>query len=625
MAKTQPVDSKLFKQVQEHSKHLLSTHTKRNALFDNMAKMYLLTWDEENSVKSIDSNLRITISPDPRNKLIGATRLLTASEPTFEMPAEMNSAKNMTVSDKIEKAAAMMWRGGSRLWGAALHYDMALSAFLWDEVHVGVSSTEDLVEQSKGSSKATERRATESANIAPYLYEVYDPRQGYPEFDKHGLRAYYRRWDVLSGELIDSYGDDALRALGDSNRYRKVICHQYYDLEWVHVWVDGGKTPIIQKQHNLPRIPVIVAIAEGSRLFPLPEERRQPFLYSTHKSGMWKRENLSLTVLYHLIFGLGVNPLMAYNRNEPGKELTIVRKGMVNIAYLDTNESLSSPGKNMVDPQIIEGLRIAEEKVAESTIYSQTLGEPLTGANVTFSLTSLLNQAGRLPLIRVQRAVSWAIADLVKLSLIWLKEDKRKYNVEGMDLNLEPKDIPDNFEIAANLEVSLPQDKFQQAMIASQVTQGDNPLMSMREARESLLNIGQSDEMDYEIWSERAAALRYKMFIEDQVNKLRAQSMPQPQEGAPGQANGQGMMNGQPGMDGQPGPPQGMMGPGGAQPENQQNIQRLLQSMPTEFIQALQAGNEQAIAQVQQWGLTPEQVLQAAQSGGPVAPNNQAR
>lgn len=39
---------------------------------------------------------------------------------------------------------------------------------------------------------------------------------------------------------------------------------------------------------------------------------------------------------------------------------------------------------------------------AESTLYRQTLGEPL-GSNAPYSMVSLLNQAGRLPLVPLQR------------------------------------------------------------------------------------------------------------------------------------------------------------------------------------------------------------------------------
>jgi hypothetical protein len=78
---------------------------------------------------------------------------------------------------------------------------------------------------------------------------------------------------------------------------------------------------------------------------------------------------------------------------------------------------------------------------------------------------------------------------------------------------LTPKEIPEFFEIEAKLDIAMPQDLLNNVNAAVMATQGDNPLMTVSHAQQNLLQIGQPEEMQRAIWTERLSNLFYQRFV----------------------------------------------------------------------------------------------------------------
>lgn len=540
-------DMELMRQIKEHGTYLKSIHQQRNSMFTKMEQMLLMEWDEESRVRTATDNVKITKHPGARNKLMGALRLMVATDPLFNVPKDASDPTAAGISEKIEHMAEAMWTCAGRVRQQPVHYDVVLSCLTFAEMHIAVTKTSDMVEAAKGGTKAAMAKAEEIAAITPYLFDVWDPRTGYPEIGPQGLTSFYREVETTSGAVLDEFGDAAREVIQDpKKRYDKVtLCH-FWDYENHVVWLTNSDRPLIQEAHGLSFIPVVVQLGEGSRLFEKPEHQRQPFLYTLWQSGLWARQNLMLTVLYTLAFSIGSNPLYVYQANQPGKQLNIDWSRPGGTATIEANESLGPLAKQVIDPSLLQGREIADGLEEESTIYGQTLGQPL-GPNATFSETSLLHQAGRLPLITTQRMASWAIADAVKMALKWMKADKTagKARYKGAYTELKPSEIPERFELEAMLDIDLPQDMLQQANVANQLTAGENPLASQEWTRENILKIGQPKEMQKQIWGEQAAAMLFYQFLEDQMQVMqqRQQMEQMQQQGQPGQPpqGGQGI------------------------------------------------------------------------------------
>lgn len=522
-------DIEIFQGVQEHATAMKGALSNRNTAFDEYEKMYLLEDDD----LPAGSHIKKTLSPDPRNALMGAIRLLTATEPVWAVPRELNTPETFRVSTDIEKVASAIWWASSRVAKKPLHFDPVLSALLYGEIHMKATLTNDIVD--KAETPAAKNRAGRVKQMTPVLIETMNPRNGFPEFDSLGLSAFYSEYQMKVSEVRAIWGEDASAQLGTKKRYEIVTYCEYWDDTYHYVWLlEDAANPILAVEHGLDEIPIIAQICEGSELFAgSQQESRQPFLYTMRKSGIWNRQNLELTSIYTNVHAIVSNPSFVYKRNADSKTINGQMDFSIpgGITYIDLNESIEPMRKEAIDPAILKALEIAEQKGIESTIYKQTLGEPL-GANAPFSMVSLLSQSGRLPLIPYQRAASFAFSDIMKMAMRMMKGVGGKISAVGNKGIIEyyAKDIPEVFELTCNLDISMPTDERQNVVMATQATFGTNPVVSMKYAREKILKITNPDEMQEEIWAEQLAAAEIQMQILQKQQP--AQGMPPGEAGA---------------------------------------------------------------------------------------------
>jgi hypothetical protein len=549
-----------FDDIRKHAVNMQSGLATRNSMYEELEDMYML---EDDTLPGEDW-IKKTISPSARNALIGAVRLLSAADPEWSVPYNRTDYDAQKASSKMENFAAGVWDASGRIFGKPVHYNAVLAALLYGEVHLSIKMTQGIVDAMP--SGAMKDRAIHIAGMTPVLFEVLPTPSCYPEFDGMGsLAAHYFVQKMKVEQITTVYGDAALKVLGkDADRITEVTLCEYWNETFHAVWTEGSSDPIMLEEHKLPYIPITCAITEGSELFTRPGQMsRQPFLYSLWKTQLWKRQNLGLTLMNSLAFAIGANPLFIYKRSSPEAELNVDYSLPGGLIKLNLNEEYTPLAKGVIDPSIQQVMEITQSLSEESTIYKQSLGQPM-GGNAPFSMVALLSQAGRLPLVSYQRICSWVIGSAMSTALRMLKkEGKSELSVFGKSgkNSLKKSDIPEAFEITANLDISMPQDDRQNAAIAIQLAGSDNPMVSKRFARENYLNIGQSDDMQEEIWGERVAEMRYSVESQKEMIKLQAQQQQlqqqaqaqqaqQPQPGQPGQAPEQPQPGGALGLGG---------------------------------------------------------------------------
>lgn len=553
----------------QYAQHLKEQHGPRNTMMDNMVDMFMMEWGDEAKVQRILKNVKITKSPDARNHLLGAVRLLVATEPSFSVPTDKANLSAKESSSKIEHAASQLWQRASRLKQTPIHYDVVLSCLLFGEMHLAVTDTASVLQWNKGAPPAIRKRLEQIAEYTPFSVDVYDPRTGYPEFGTYGLSRYYREVETTAGRVIDDFGKPAKDALGDCNYTDEVtLCH-WWDYEKRITWIDGKDMPLVEEDRDEPFLPIIAQIGEGSMLFSEPEDQRQPFLYTLYKSGLWERQNLALTALNTMVFGFAANPMYYERVSMPGKHLEVDFDTPGYRITLLPGEEFGPVAKAPIDPALSGVLEMINQKIPESTIYQQALGQPM-GGTVAYSTVALLNQAGRLPLTMPQRMASNAVGRTVQTMVEWFKFNGKKHPA----YDIIPGDIPNAFEVEATLEINMPQDRLQNANIASLLVKSG--VTSTRWVRENVLNIGQSEDMDKEIWTEQASQAMFGQQMQEilqQAQAMQAQQqpgqpgMPPTQPGATPEAMNE-QAGQQPGTPMEPQPPmpnpmqpeQGMMG-----------------------------------------------------------------
>lgn len=548
---------------------LVSAYAQRDEQGEEMRKMFHMEWSDAPAQDWI----KATMSPSAYNAVMGVTRIMTSTNPQFSVPFDEAAGDGRGQSEKIERMAKALWAASRRALGRAMHYDLVLSGALFGEMAAGVTATADLVDYARDSGDTRNLKRMEAlARATPYTFDVYNPLTCYPDRDHLGLRGLLRRTETSWGAVLDEWGalteEISWGAKGAPARAEKVILCDWYDYEQRAVWLESRNgEAILHADHDLPFLPVWAGVSEGTTLFDEPERARFPLLFGSQRSKLWNRENLSLTMIYSLVFALGSNPLLVWKTEEEGGNLAIDRTLPGGVIRVRKDEALEMLAQKVLDSSQTYGLELAQSLNEESTISKMALGAPPDNA-LAFSAINTLVQSGRLPLMGLKENTGQGIAALVTTALKWLKHNGAEGNklyADGSYVELRKADIPDELLINVGLDPDLPTDKLNLANVAEALTRGEQPLASKRWARENILNIGQSDQMDSEIWREKRAQLEFQRamaVLAAQVQQAVAgqpggagASMPQPMPGAqPGGAGG--------GANGAP-PPAGVYPPGG--------------------------------------------------------------
>lgn len=506
-----------YHEIVEHSRILKGQYSERNKMFDYYENMFNMTWHHELTRGGKTDTIKPTTSPTARNKVLGAWRLLVSQAPKFrvrsldkEDPVQMEALENFIIN---------IWNKAGTVNGRPIHHDIILSMLLYGEAHVGINTIQDYK-----AFNPNDKRIDRVGKQTPLIFDVWNPKTGYPEFDKFGLTAFYREVQVEKSWVRTNYKDlieDAAltkKLQGDGT----VTLRTFYDLEKYAVDIDYDN--IICCEHGLPCIPISVTLSDGTNLFDKPEDNRQPMLYGLAQSRLWERENLYLTVTTSNLFALGCMPMVAYT-HDTNSDLKIRNNAGVLVADLARGESLDFvQSKGFLTNEMQNMGEMYKEYIDQSTMYNTAFGEG--GGSGSFSEASLLSMSARLPLVSTQDQCGNALANVVDLALLTLKERKISFKAEG--INMKHADIPNNYQVICKLDMNQPQERLQRANEAAVILA--NGLASKQWTQENTIGIENTSEMEKAMVDEKVnqALVDYK--IQELVQDMQQQKQQQMQE-----------------------------------------------------------------------------------------------
>ena len=594
-------DTALFKEIKEHSEYIVSAFVARdeqNALTEDM---YNGRWAGAADYKKKTGREAI-ISIDPRVKAQGIIRIMNAGEATFSMKEEKQGSKIVNADD-IVKAAELTWKASSKVRGRPLQKDLITSGVLHAEYIITIDCTTEMLAGLEEKIGKTDKNNESSlmrtleiardrmktvADACPYVFDVINPSLAYTDRDKFGVRAFLRRMMVSYQELIEAFGQDAAELIKEqgsgSNKYEtRYMLNDYYNLRYRQCYLDGYNKPVLQIEHELPLIPVVSHVVEGGGIFDAPEEQRQGFLYTIQKSGIWGMDNLALSVMFKNTFDYGATLKLKYR---PGLETHADAQPKAKFdaevpnITVPAGADLDEMNPRIIPDELLTMRALAEQKMTEGTIYSQTLGASLSG-NPSYSLVAMLNQTGRQALVPYVNSCGFAMAEAVKKALQWEKHVKTqpgrgKYKVKYQQdsVELRAADIPDEFDIDGHLEMQLPQDRLGAAAIIAQLAVIPNLPISLEWMVEELMGIENVAEQRQKRWTEQSSELDYQNYVREQEMQRQQAEAQKQQEAMMMQQQAQGIPGAEQGIppelgmvpQGQGGPPLGM----GAPPEQEQ-------------------------------------------------------
>jgi len=536
-----------FKQMVDLSVSLRADYRDRDIMLDEMEQYWSMNW--KNPISKTDNTTAVTYDTDMTNRLMGAHRLLTATEPEFSVPTDTNKPETLTVASPMEKAAKIMWKASGKQGGMPLEKEAVLSALMCGQVDIALTN---LIDGDQPEVEDTENiaywRRKNAKNKTPIYFEVWPVREGYALRGKYGLQAYIRVYETSVAKFREEWSDiDTLPFLKGKKALDRITVLDGINEAKRYAWLEGDKRPFYAADNKKGIVPIVSQITEGSMLFGNPSIHARPFLYTAHKSNLPERKSLALTAIYSIIKAIAMSATWKHKNpaNNPDKGLTVKMVGPLSVFEMESDEDITPMlSKGAIDPAILTALEIANQQIAESTIYSQALGEPL-GANAPFSMVALLHQAGRLPLTSPKILTGWAIASAMELAFLWLKATGKQLTLStmGQTVSINASEIPADVQFEAKLEIDLPQDVREVAGVVG-AFEGK---VSNRWIRENLMKgVGQSEAMQEEVWGETAGQFFFEQMLQ-MFAATQQQAMAQAaQEGAPGGGGGGGGGGGDP-------------------------------------------------------------------------------
>ncbi len=525
-------DTRAFKQMQDLAVDLQSDYRERDLMLDDMEQYWSMIW--KNPIPKDNNQTAVTYDTDMTNRLMGAHRLLTATAPEFSIPTDSNSATTLPIASPMEKAAKIMWLASGKSRGMPLEKDLVLSALMTGSVDIALTNLlDDMVPDEGDTDSVSYWRRKTLEQRTPIFFEPWIVRQGYPLRAKYGLQAYVRVYQTTVAKFREEWADvDTLPFLLNKKSTTTITVKDGVNEKYRFAWLDGDKRPFYAAENKKGIVPIVSQVTEGSLLFADPSIQARPFLYTAHKSNLPMRKSMALTAIFTIIKAIGMSAAWKHKRSSANPhDLTVRQVGPLSVFELDQDEDIVPMlSKGAIDPAMLTALEIANQQIAESTIYSQALGEPL-GANAPFSMVALLHQAGRLPLTAPKILTGWAIASAMELAFLWLKATGKDLNLStmGQAVIIKASEIPQDIQFEASLEIDLPQDVREVAGVVG-AFEGK---VSNRWIRENLMKgVGQSEAMQEEIWGEQAG----QFFFQQMLAMFAQQQQQQGQEGGGGAA-----------------------------------------------------------------------------------------
>ena len=506
-----------YREIHDHANVLKGQYAERDAMFQLYEDMFNMNWKHDLKRNRRTDTIKPTISPTARNKVLGAWRLLISQEPKFKVRSD---TAEPSVIENLEKFISLMWQRTGKVNGRPLHHDIILSMLLYGEAHIGINTIQDFK-----AFNPDDKRVDRVGKLTPILFDVWNPKTGYPEFDKFGLSAFYREVQVekswvrtnYAAMFSDHYGLEK-KLQGDGFCTLKT----YYDLKYYSVDIDYEN--IICCEHGLPAIPIAVTMSDGSDLFDKSEQVRQPLLYSLAQSRLWERENLYLTVTTSNLFALGCMPLLAYT-HDMNSELKIKNNAGVLMADLAKGESIDFiQSKGFLTTEMQNMGAMYKDYIDKSTVFDTAFGEG--GGSGSFSEQSLLNVSARLPLVSTQEQCGMALANVVDLALLTMKE--RKINFKHDDIEFKWKDIPTDFEVTCKLDMTQPQERLQRANEAAIILA--NGLASKEWTQENTIGVENTEEMNNKMLNEKVETALIDYRIQEVIQDMQQKKQEQQQQ-----------------------------------------------------------------------------------------------
>jgi len=450
---------------------LYKVNSERIGRIHTYSDIYKMNWDfnppEGDWVQELPS-------PEPHNAIKGIVRLMVGTVPSIKVMAE---AADVTYREYAEEICKMLLRLADRRGPWLVAYDLAMSASLFAEGYVKVANVEDNVQFLKAQgNKALSNRYRRLKDEKPFLFKAYNPANVFPEWSDLGLESVTLRIERPADEVAHFWGEAAVEGANTVTenspdlRQPHVVFWEYHGHDYRCVWIEGSKeNALVAYENKLGFIPWAGSIVEGSSLFESEEDQRLPILYPVFQSGYWHAQSYADSIMYSLALSLGKLPQLKAKLNDPEADISelIDWSTPLGVMRLAINEEAEMFDKKVIDESLQIASNMSGSRMNDMLIPKQVLGSSPENV-MAFASLNLLVQAGRLPLVPIQRMTGVIMGQMLEIPFLWAKARNQVYRLPAFDrpLVIDPSEY-ENVSVDVEIKAQFAQDDAQRVAVAA--------------------------------------------------------------------------------------------------------------------------------------------------------------
>jgi len=532
-----------FDEIRNKATELEDQFIARNTLYTDLEKMYAMDWSD----KPKDQFVKATMSPEPHNVVNTIARILSTTEPAFNVKPNADSESSRKNADKFEVAMREMARRSNEQQNEDSLRELVMSLSIFGEAVLKIADLRP------GKFYRGKKDAFENfpQNLTPIVFKVLHPSQVFYERADYGLAVVVEKRERTVGDVRRSWGDRAgeLVTRRDSDT---VTFYEYWDYTPFGetgtrcVWCDEMRAPILEPvEHGFDFLPYTVRSANAVAFLSDPAYRNVSMLYPLHKGAIWQRQNLMLSVIATNV-QLFANPKWV-SKTGDGRAISIDFNMPGGNIPLRAGETIEPLMRQLVPREVYDLVTLLGRMSEESTIPRVVSGASPGGVSAGFAI-NLLAQGGKLAIYPIEQAASALMSDATQIALAWIENGKFPVNLGG-GMEITPDDAKKyRYAIDVKLRAAMPQDKIATGSLWNQI-----------------INAGWGDprtaweEMGYSNASEMMDRLLEWVFIrknidefaEEKRDEFDATRKPKAKPGLPSSVLPPVMQNGQP-----PAPPE---------------------------------------------------------------------
>jgi hypothetical protein len=475
---------------------LYDLYQPRNLLFQNIDKMYNLSWSFPEGVP--DWVLK-NISTAPRDSIVTTVRTFATVQSRFKVAPMMSNEANRRRANEIETAIRYNFRQAGRRNDARVEWDVMLSATLYAEVAAQVIYLPYQEKILEAMGKDT-RRVKAAKRFGDFAFIIHNPANIYPEWSEYGLEGVLAVRVQTVDEFMDTWGEKA-KSIVDEQDYidgkvSYVTSFDYYNYEKRVVWgvysdsqdiaIRGNGIKILEEDNKLGFIPYAIR-RWGNSLTSDTDKRVMPLLESVYTSGQWDALNVTKSLDYTLALKRAAQPQYAAEL-PPGQSITLDNTDPVGVAELPPGTRNFTP----LPSQSVDQRVAAQKGEIESEIWQTSIPRILQSmdfkSGTAYSQANMVLSQAANSLSPYRMLGEMTLAEIAHQMLCWLKYYDKEYKGgkgdvslygkyddktnAGREISIKANEIdPDALQIEAILTAEMPVDKLQQwnaAILAKQ-------------------------------------------------------------------------------------------------------------------------------------------------------------